>query len=145
MDEPTRRRAEARLERALEATGIGDPRELYRARLRALKQEDAAAFEQALRYFDETLVPAVADESNDPIACWLEYGLMLAELSGPGRTVDIDTTGRARPAEADTTPGRMLLRLPDDRRGLAFAIALPAEPTPPQRATHRLLVERKLR
>ena len=145
MDEPTRRRAEARLERALEATGIRDPRELYRARLRALKQEDAAAFEQAVRYFDETLVPAVADESNDPIASWLEYGLLLAELSGPGRTVEIDTPGRAVPQEGAAAPDRMLLRLPDGKRSPAFPISLPAEPTPPQQATYRLLVERQLR
>ncbi|MFW6201002.1 MAG: hypothetical protein ACOC8B_00355 [Gemmatimonadota bacterium] len=138
-------RADERLERALRERGARDPRPGYRDRLRALKHEDSAAFEQALRYFEETLVPAVADESNDPITCWLEYGVLLAELGGPGRTVEIDATGRAVPREGAAALDRMLLRLPDGKRSPAFPINLPPDPTPPQQATYRLLVERKLR
>lgn len=145
MDEALRARADARLEQALAAGPYQDPRALYRDHLRTLKGQDPAAFQRALRYFDEVLVPRVAGQEGDPLAEWLVYGRFLAELSGPGRIVAVDQTGRARTGE-HTADGRnvLILHLPDDTHAPAFVLAFPRQPSPAQQATFDLLVTGKV-
>lgn len=133
-------RADERLKAALEEAGVADPRDAYRARLRVLKERDASAFEEALRYYEDELVPRVADEDGDAVAEWVEYGRRLGELSGAGRTVVIDRSGRSRPYEAPPPPNRLVLHLPEDDAVPALALVVPRDPSPPQRATYELLV-----
>lgn len=137
----TQEEANRRLEAALATTGARDPRDHLRGRLRDLKQEDAAAYEEAAAYYRDTLVPSVASGDADPLAAWTDYGRKLAELSAPGRTLVLDPEGRAEPYEPPVAPDRLVLHLPDAPRGKAFLVALPAEPSRAQRAAYELLVE----
>lgn len=132
----------ARLEAALAERGFADPRPALRERLRVLRDTDAAAFEQAKTRF-ETVVRE-GTQHDDTLEPWIEYGRYLGELSGEGRLYRIDATGRGEPYEAPLDPGTMLLHLPDEVSVPALAILLPLAPTEPQRATHDLLVGRKL-
>lgn len=133
-------RADARLSEALRETGARDPRELYRELLRTLKQSSAERYGEAVGYFRDTLLPGVAAEGSDPLALWLEYGTRLAEWIAPGRRVAIDETGRAGPCPAPIPLSVLVLHLPE-AGGRAIPIALPADPSLPQRATWDLLVE----
>ncbi len=139
--EEQKRLADARLQASLGAAGLADPRDLYRTRLRALRSRDTAAFDRALAYYENELVPRVAADA-DPVAEWLAYGKMLAELSGPGRVIAVDGSGRARPETGDATDD-LLLFMPDDGSDPAMVLSAPAEPTPAQNATIQLLVERR--
>jgi hypothetical protein len=136
-----RERADARFERALAERGARDPREFYRGRLRELRARDAAAFQRALDYFENTLVPTVADEGSDPLAAWLEYGRVLAELSTPGRTVQIDASGRAADFAPPVPTDHLVLHLPTSPRERALVVGIPPELSPAQRATYKLLVD----
>jgi hypothetical protein len=140
MSDSIQARAEARLKAALAGGTFQDPRDFYRERLRALKERDPGAFEQATRYYREVLLPRVADEANDPLAQWMEYGRLLGELGGPGRTVEIDRSGRARPYAPPVEPGHLVLYLPDDLASPVLVVALPCELSPAQQATYDLLV-----
>lgn len=134
--------AESRLEASLADAPIRDPRELYRSRMRHLRERSPAAFETALRHYEETVVPRTAADA-DPIAEWLAYGRLLAELDGPGRFMEVDAVGRARPwREGDARVG-LILYLPDDRSGRPFTVCMPRDATAAQAATHALLVEGK--
>lgn len=137
----TQSRADEKLEEAMAATGARDPREFYRARLRELKQADAEAYDKAVAYYRDTLVPAVASGEAEPLVAWTEYGRELMELTAPGRTMAVDPEGRAEPYRAPAPLDRLVLHLPDARRGRALLVALPPEPTRAQRATYDLLVE----
>lgn len=141
MDDDLRRRADARFEQALKQTGARDPRNFFRDQLRELKGANAEGFRRALRYFEETLIPTVAAEGSDPVAEWLEYGRLLASLSVPGRTVQIDTTGRAldyaRPVPLDS----MVLHLPENASRPALVLGIPPRLSPAQRASYDLLVK----
>src|SRR5690606_19528330 len=85
--------ADQRFAHALARAGARDPRDFYRERLRALRERDEGAFHRALQYYERRLLPAVASPDSDPLAEWLEYGRILAELSAEGRTVQVDRTG----------------------------------------------------
>lgn len=140
-DSEQKHRAEVRLEACLEGAAVADPRDLYRARLRQLRSRDAAAFDRALAYYEDELVPRVA-EGDDPLTEWLAYGKMLAEMNGPGRVVVVDDTGRSRPAH-DDSPDGLLLFLPENTSNPAMVLQSPAHPTPAQSATIQLLVEHR--
>ena len=135
--------ADRKLEAALAATGARDPREFYRDRLRDLKQADRSAYEQAVGYYRDTLVPSVA-AGADPLPAWTEYGRRLASLGTPGRTVMVDRTGVSEPYRAPAPPDRLILHLPDGSRGRALVVGIPAELSRAQRATYDLLVGGKL-
>ena len=141
MADDLRARADERFEHALQQTGARDPRNFFRDMLRDLKAADADAFRRALRYFEETLIPAVADDASDPIAEWLEYGRVLASLTVAGQTVQIDPTGRARPYARPVPPDALVLHLPDNAAKPALVVSLPAKLTPHQRASYDLLVK----
>src|SRR5687767_1547962 len=125
MADDVQAEADRRLEAALAVSGARDPREFYRDRLRDLKQADRGAYEQAVGYYRDTLVPSVA-QGTDPLPAWTEYGRQLAELAIPGRTVMIDATGASVPYEAPAPLDRLILHLPE-ARGRALVVALPTE------------------
>lgn len=132
------------LEEALERTGARDPRDFYRERLRSLKSSDPEAYEEAVEYYRQTLLPKVAEGEEEPLAAWTEYGRTLAQAVAPGRTVSIDETGRSRPYEGPTRD-HLILHLPDDTGTRALLVGLPPELSPAQRATYDVLVAGKNR
>ena len=137
--------ADRRLEEALQARGARDPREFYRERLRALKQSDPTAYQEAVAYYRDRLIPEVASGEKDPLEAWTEYGCFLARAVAPGRTVAVDVTGRrlvgVRPAGRDA----LLLHLPDEKGARALLVGLPPELSPAQRATYEVMVRGKQR
>jgi hypothetical protein len=141
MDDDLRARADARFEQALKQTGARDPRNFFRDQLRELKGSNPDAFRRALRYFEETLIPTVADEASDPVAEWLEYGRLLAGLAVPGRTVQIDAGGRARDYARPVPLEAMVLHLPDNASRPALVLGIPPKLSPAQRASYDLLVK----
>jgi hypothetical protein len=138
-------KADRALEEALNRSGARDPREFYRDRLRELKQASPEAYDEAVTYYQETLVPSVAGGGVDPLAAWTEYGRTLAELSAPGSTVSIDSTGRAEPYDAPTDPDQLVLHMPDAKKGRALLVALPRELSGAQRACFDWLVRGRLK
>jgi hypothetical protein len=145
MDEDTRKAAESLFEAALEETGARDPREFYRARLRELKSEDPARYEEAVRHYADDLIPSIASGEIPPLEAWLRYGVRLAELSAPGRTWDVDPTGKRHTHAVPTPPDRLVLHIPDAKGERAILVGLPREPTKAQRATFSVLVQGKLK
>lgn len=141
MNDSSRDRVDQNLEDAFAARGIEDPRAFYREWLRALRERDARAFEEARRYYETVLLPRITDEGADPVAEWLEYGRRLAELSGAGRLVDIDETGRAKTTTPPLPSGRLVLYLPDSTREPARVVNLPRRLSDAQQATYDLLIE----
>lgn len=141
MSDDLRARADARFERALQETGARDPRGFFRDQLRELKSANPDAFRRALRYFDETLIPTVADEGSDPVAEWLEYGRLLASLAVPGRAVQIDAGGRARDYARPVPPDALVLHLPENAARPALVLGIPPRLSPHQRASYDLLVK----
>lgn len=133
-------RADARLEAALQDADRADPRPLYRPALKYLRSQKPAAFQEALRYFEEELIPAVAGEA-DPLAAWLDYGRRLAEALGEGRLVELDSTGRARPCTDAAGARGLVLYLPDDAAAPALSLRRPRGPSRAQEAAFELLVE----
>lgn len=140
MDPTLRSRADEIFEKALEERGARDPREFYRERLRELKNRSPDAYEEAVAYYQETLVPRVASGGEDPLRAWLEYGRKLAELCAQGRTVVVDSTGRARPYQAQDGPGLLVLHLPRANKDRPLLVGLPRDLSPAQKATYDLLV-----
>jgi hypothetical protein len=139
MSDDPKREADQRLDAALGADGAPrDPRPWFRPTLRFLKERDAGAYDRALAHLDETLIPAVVGGA-DPLEAWLEYGVLLAELLGPGRTVAVDRTGQAKPTENVTAEG-LVLHLPDADDRPALVLRCPATLSPAQNATVELLV-----
>jgi hypothetical protein len=141
MDDDLRARADARFEQALKQTGARDPRTFYRDQLKELKAASPDGFRRALRYFEETLIPTVANEGSDPVAEWLEYGCLLASLAVPGRTMQIDATGRAQPYARPVPLESMVLHLPENASRPALVLGIPPKLSPAQRASYDLLVK----
>lgn len=112
--------------------------------MRALRDQDGEAFDEARRYYEETLLPRVAEEGTDPIEEWLDYGRRLAEMSGPGELVEIDEEGRARVAATPATRDRLILYLPASPREPGRIINLPVRLSAAQRANVDLLIEGRL-
>jgi hypothetical protein len=135
-----RENAETRLLQALQERGARDPRGFYRERLRALRDADPPAYQRAVEHFETRLVPAVGSGDTDPLGEWLEYGRFLAELTAPGRTVQIDPSGEARDYAPPVPDDHLVLHLPDSTRAPALVVGLPPELSPPQRAAYELLV-----
>ena len=140
MADSERSRADARLETALSGADQQDPRGAYRPVLRYLRDRDDAAFQRVLRYFENTLVPAVAGEA-DPLAEWLEYGRVLAEELGSGRTLELDSTGRARATQSPEDARGMVVFVPDLPAAPVLLLREPKEASAAQMATRELLVE----
>ena len=144
MTESQTAEADRALEAALAASGARDPREFYRERLRELKRVSPEAYQSAVAYYTETLIPEVAARQRDPLEAWTEYGRRLAAALAPGRTVGVDETGRAHPWERHE-PDRLVLHLPDEKGARALLVGLPPELSDAQRATYDVLVAGKQR
>jgi len=144
MSDDLAQKADERLEQALAETGARDPREFYRERLRELKRADADAYEKAVTYYRDILIPTVAEEGSSPLDEWTEYGRRLASSLAPGRTVHVDRSGRAVPYERPTRDG-LILHLPDQGGARALLVGLPDELSSAQRATYDVLVSGKQR
>lgn len=140
-DGAARRKALARLEEAVEERGLADPRPRYRRLLKRLAGEDRPAYRDAVRRFEEELVPAVAGGEADPAAAWTRYGLRVAGELVDGGAVAVDGSGRARAVEDPGRPpvGELLLWVPDDGGEPALVLSRPAELSDPQEATVELL------
>ena len=138
MSEETRSQADARTAAALEALELRDPREHFREWLKSLRDTDPAAFAAARAYFEDKLLPRLADPASDPVAEWIAYGRHLAEQEGAGAVVAVDGMGRAHPYE-DEVRGVLILFLPDDPVQRARILSLPRHPSRAQRATCDLL------
>ena len=136
--------ADRRLEEALTREGARDPREFYRERLRDLKQVDAAGYEEAVKYYRDTLLPSIASGEAEPLVAWTEYGRHLAQSIAPGRTVAIDGSGLAHRYEPPAPSDLLILHIPE-AKGRALLVGLPTALTPAQRATYDVLVSGKQR
>jgi hypothetical protein len=143
-DEALRARADARFEQALAERGARDPRGFYRERLKEMREQAPAAFREALAYFEQTLIPAVAAEGSDPLAAWLDYGRRLAELTAPGRTVQIDASGRSGEYAPPVPLDALVLHLPEQSSRPALVVGIPMQLSPAQRAAYDLLVKGSL-
>ena len=139
--------AERALEIALTESGARDPRDFYRERLRELKRLRPDEYRSLVEYYTDTLLPEVAEHRRDALVAWTEYGRRLAEALAPGRTVQIDDSGRARPYDSfDPVRGLgLILHLPHEGGARALLVALPRALTPAQRAAYDVLVAGKQR
>lgn len=142
-DPDLRARADERFARALEAASARDPRDFYRKQLVALKGANRDAYQRALAYFEERLIPDVARDDSDPLAEWLEYGRVLANLTTPGRTVQIDAAGRAADYARPVPPDTLVLHLPERTGDAAIVVGIPGTLSPAQRANYDLLVRQQ--
>ncbi|HEV2130363.1 MAG TPA: hypothetical protein VGR27_04650 [Longimicrobiaceae bacterium] len=139
-DTSLRERADRRFEQALAEAGVPDPRNAYRGWLRQLREQSSEGYQRAVGYYEKRLLPAVAAEGSDPIQEWIEYGRLLAEQISPGRTVQIDPTGRERPHAAPVAADHLVLHLPASTREPAQVVWLPRDLSFAQRAACDLLV-----
>ncbi len=145
MDQEIQKRADRLFEEALERTSAKDPREFYRDRLRQMKAEDPDAYHEAVYYHQNLLIPSIVDSGADPLIAWQQYGCRIAELTTPGNPVEIDTTGRMYNYNPPAPKDRMVLHIPDETKGHALVVGLPAELSSAQRATYDLLVSGRKR
>ncbi len=143
MSNELRSRADANLVAAAASLRMADPRPPYRDRLRALKDTDPDAFSRALRHYEETVLPALA-EGTDAMAVWAQYGQTLAAFSAPGRMMSIDAAGRAGKLALPLKESSLLLHLPDDNSAAVFVAAMPLIASPAQSATLDLLAHGRL-
>ena len=140
MDQEIHDRADQIFEDALGKTGAKDPREFYRKRLREMKAESPDAYTEAVAYYQNELVPSIAEAGDDPLMAWQQFGCRMAELTVTGTPIEIDTTGRRRPYAPPTPADRMVLHIPQGSKGRALIIGLPPELSAAQLATYDLLV-----
>lgn len=132
-------RAERLYRAALARHDLRDVQPLYRKLLVKLKSADPASYAAAVGRYQESVVPRLAADEEDPVALWVEYGVWLAARVAPGRAVAVDVTGQARDIPETSELGPLLLHLPDETRVPAILLALPVEPSESQRATVELL------
>ena len=130
-----------RLEEARRERGLADPRPTFRKLLKRLASEDRDAYREAVRHFEEELVPSVARGEAEPVAAWLRYGLRLVSVLSDGEARAVDESGRADPVDDPSDPpvGPLLLWLPSSPGDRALVLARPEEPSGSQRATVELL------
>ena len=140
MEQELQDRADRILEEALGQTGAKDPREFLRKRLREMKADNPDAYREAVAYFENELVPSIAEAGDDPLGAWQQFGYRMAELTVAGTPVEIDATGRRRPYAPPTPADRMVLYIPQGSKGRALVVGLPPELSAAQLATYDLLV-----
>ena len=140
MDQELHERADRIFDEALGQTGAKDPREFYRKRLREMKTDNPDAYREAVAYYEEELVPSIAEAGDDPVTAWQQFGCRMAELTVAGTPVEIDTSGRRLPYAPPTPADRMVLHIPEGSKGRALVVGLPSELSSAQLATYDLLV-----
>ena len=129
------------LMKAIAERAAHDPRDNCRALLRELKGRNRDGYEQAVSYYETTLLPSVASGRVEPLEAWLDYGRHLASLIAPGRAVEVDPRGAAHDCVPPVSPDRLILHIPHGADHPALIVALPATLSPAQQATCDLLVE----
>ena len=142
MSDKIAAQAEEKLESALQAEGARDPREFDRERLKELKQESQEAYQEAVSYYRDVLLPSIASGAAHPLDAWTEYGRTLATALAPGRTVRIDASGKASSYESPTRSD-LVLQIPSAKGGRAVLVALPSKLSRAQKATYDVLVRGK--
>ena len=140
MEQELHDRADRIFEEALGQTGAKDPREFYRARLREMKADNPEAYREAVAYYENDLVPSIAEAGDDPLMAWQRFGCRVAALTVTGTPIEIDATGRRRPYAPPTPLDRLVLHLPQESSGRALVVGLPPELSAAQLATYDLLV-----
>ena len=140
MEQELHDRADRIFEEALGQTGSKDPREFYRRRLREMKADNPNAYREAVAYYENELVPSIAEAGHDPLTAWQQFGCRMAELTVTGKPIEIDATGRRRPYARPTPADRMVLYIPQGSKGRALVVGLPPELSAAQLATYDLLV-----
>ena len=140
MEQELHDRADRIFEEALGQTGAKDPREFYRARLREMKADNPEAYREAVAYYENDLVPSIAEAGDDPLMAWQRFGCRMAELTVTGSPIEIDATGRRCPYAPPTPLDRLVLHLPQESSGRALVVGLPPELSAAQLATYDLLV-----
>ncbi len=140
MEQELQDRADRIYEEALGQTGAKDPREFYRTRLREMKADNPEAYREAVAYYENDLVPSIAEAGDDPLMAWQRFGCRVAELTVNGTPMEIDATGRRRPYAPPTPLDSMVLHIPQGSRGRALVVGLPPELSAAQLATYDLLV-----
>jgi len=140
MDQAIHDRADQIFEEALGQTGAKDPREFYRKRLREMKAVDREAYGEAVAYYENDLVPSIAEAGDDPLTAWQRFGCRVAELTVAGTPIEVDATGRRLPYAPPTPADRMVLHVPQGTKGRALVVGLPPELSVAQMATYDLLV-----
>lgn len=140
MDNTAKQRSDDFTQQAIAAGKVEDFREDFRERLRWLKDNRPQSFSQALSHYNDILVPNVA-AGNAAMQEWVQYGRLLGDLSGAGKVVAIDESGRAR--DFGDEINSLVLHLPDDTAVPALALIIPRALTAAQRATLDLLANRR--
>ncbi|MEC9241177.1 MAG: hypothetical protein VYA48_00840 [Gemmatimonadota bacterium] len=140
MDQKIQERADQIFEDALGKAGAKDPREFYRKRLREMRVDNPDAYQEAVAYYENQLVPSIAEAGDDPLMAWQQFGCHMAELTVTGTPVEIDATGRRLPYVPPTPADRMVLHVPQGSKGRALVVGLPPELSAAQLATYDLLV-----
>ena len=140
MEQELQDRADRIIEEALGQTGAKDPREFLRKRLREMKADNPSAYREAVAYYENELVPSIAEAGDDPLRAWQQFGCRMAELTVAGTPVEIDTTGRRHPYAPPTPADRMVLYIPQGSKGRGLVVGLPPELSAAQLATYDLLV-----
>jgi len=140
MEQELHDRADQIFEDALGKTGAKDPREFLRKRLREMKADNPSAYREAVAYYENELIPSIAEAGDDPLRAWQQFGCRMAELTVAGTPVEIDTTGRRHPYAPPTPADRMVLYIPEGSKGRALVVGLPPELSAAQLATYDLLV-----
>ena len=106
MDEAQQSRADDLFEETLMRSNAKDPRGFYRERLREMKATDPDAYREAVEYYQEELIPSIAEKGADPLSAWQEYGCRLGrakqswQAGGGGR----NRTGPPIPAADSSGP-----------------------------------------
>lgn len=140
MEQELHDRADRIFEEALGQSGAKDPRESYRTRLRELKADNPEAYREAVAYYENDLLPSIAESGDDPLMAWQRFGCRVAELAVTGTPIEVDATGRRRPYAPPTPPDHMVLHIPKGTKGRALVVGLPPELSAAQLATYDLLV-----
>lgn len=141
MEQELHDRAERIFEEALRRTGTKDPRKFFRKRLREMKADNPYAYREAVAYYENELIPSIAEAGDDPLTAWQQFGCRMAELTVHGTPVEIDPTGRRCPYAPPTPADRMVLYIPQGSKGRALLVGLPPELSAAQMATYDLLVD----
>ena len=140
MEQELNDRADQIFEEALDQTGAKDPREFYRTRLREMKADNPEAYREAVAYYENDLVPSIAEAGDDPLMAWQRFGCRVAEMMVNGTPIEVDATGRKRPYAPPTPADHMVLHIPLGTKGRALVVGLPPELSSAQLATYDLLV-----
>jgi len=135
-----RKVADSILEDILQGNSVRDPRILCREQLQGLRQADLESYQKALAYYDQKLLPAITEDTENCLVYWQDYSCFIASLHSPGIPVEIDIHGIQHDCHNPTPTDRMVLHMPDVTSQRTIPITLPLQLSRAQSATYDLLV-----